>query len=83
MDVFLKKTKMQKKGVDLTKDKRYNLSSDDIVDFMQLLSIKGHISGGSWDTMSETTRWLFVYEMVSLYYEGKNCNGTDTPNTGS
>ena len=56
MDVFLKKTKMQKKGVDLTKDKRYNLSSDDIVDFMQLLSIKGHISGGSWDTMNETTR---------------------------
>lgn len=83
MDVFPKKTKMQKKGVDLIKDKRYNLSSHDIVDFMQLLSIKGHIAGGSWDTMNETTRWLFIYEMVSLYYEGKNSNGTNTPNTGS
>lgn len=83
MDVCQKKTKIQKKGVDLTKEKRYDMSSDDILDFMQLLRIKGHISGGSWDTMSETTRWLFVYEMVSLYYEGKNANVANTSNTGS
>jgi hypothetical protein len=83
VDVCQRKTKIQKKGVDLSTKKHYDLSSDDIQDFMRLLSIKGHISGGSWDSMSGTTKWLFVYEMVSLYYEGKSSNVPDTSNTGS
>ncbi len=83
MDVCPKKIKMRKKGVDLNTKKHYDLSSDDIADFMKMLGIKGHISGGSWDTMKEGTKWLFVYEMVSLYYEGRHSNVPDTPNTGS
>ena len=74
---------MQKKVVDLSREKQYDLSFDDVLNLMQLLGVKGHIHGGSWETMSDATKRLFVYEIVSIYYEGKSRNVTDTFDVGS
>lgn len=64
------------------KDDTMVLTAQNVADFMQMLGVKGHISGGSWDTMSEMTKQLFIYSIVCLHFSKEKTNESDSVVTG-
>jgi hypothetical protein len=60
-----------------TKDDTMVLTAQNVADLMQMLGVKGHISGGSWDTMSEMTKQLFIYSIVCLHFSKDKKNESD------